>query len=56
MKGIGIWTSQMFLMFKLGRPDVLPDLAGIDYPRWAPVPTRLPRSLSSVSTPLSFFT
>jgi len=22
--GIGVWTAQMFLMFRLGRPDVLP--------------------------------
>lgn len=26
VKGIGRWTAQMFLMFKLGRADVLPDL------------------------------
>jgi len=26
VKGVGIWTAQMFLMFRLGRPDVLPDL------------------------------
>lgn len=26
VKGIGEWTAQMFLMFKLGRPDVLPVL------------------------------
>ena len=26
VKGIGHWTAQMFLMFRLGRPDVLPDL------------------------------
>ncbi|MFL5607863.1 MAG: DNA-3-methyladenine glycosylase family protein [Gemmatimonadaceae bacterium] len=26
VKGIGRWTGQMFLMFRLGRPDVLPDL------------------------------
>jgi len=25
VKGIGRWTAQMFLMFRLGRPDVLPD-------------------------------
>lgn len=24
IKGIGVWTAQMFLMFSLGRPDVLP--------------------------------
>ena len=24
LKGIGVWTSQMFLIFSLGRPDVLP--------------------------------
>jgi DNA-3-methyladenine glycosylase II len=24
VKGIGIWTAQMFLMFRLGRPDILP--------------------------------
>lgn len=24
IKGIGVWTAQMFLMFRLGRPDVLP--------------------------------
>jgi 3-methyladenine DNA glycosylase/8-oxoguanine DNA glycosylase len=24
IKGIGRWTAQMFLMFRLGRPDVLP--------------------------------
>ena len=24
VKGIGVWTAQMFLMFQLGRPDVLP--------------------------------
>ena len=26
VKGIGKWTAQMFLMFRLERPDVLPDL------------------------------
>jgi DNA-3-methyladenine glycosylase II len=26
VKGIGRWTAQMFLMFRLGRPDVLPGL------------------------------
>ncbi|HSC32954.1 MAG TPA: hypothetical protein VLD17_14565 [Gemmatimonadaceae bacterium] len=26
VKGIGRWTAHMFLMFRLGRPDVLPDL------------------------------
>ncbi|MFN8581253.1 MAG: DNA-3-methyladenine glycosylase 2 family protein [Gemmatimonadaceae bacterium] len=26
VKGIGRWTAQMFLMFQLGRPDVLPEL------------------------------
>lgn len=26
VKGIGVWTAQMFLLFRLGRPDVLPDL------------------------------
>ena len=26
VKGIGVWTAQMFLMFQLGRLDVLPDL------------------------------
>jgi DNA-3-methyladenine glycosylase II len=26
VKGIGLWTAQMFLMFRLGRPDVLPVL------------------------------
>lgn len=24
IKGVGVWTAQMFLMFRLGRPDVLP--------------------------------
>lgn len=24
VRGIGVWTAQMFLMFALGRPDVLP--------------------------------
>ncbi len=24
VKGIGVWTAQMFLMFALRRPDVLP--------------------------------
>ena len=24
VRGIGRWTAQMFLMFRLGRPDVLP--------------------------------
>jgi DNA-3-methyladenine glycosylase II len=24
VRGIGVWTAQMFLLFKLGRPDVLP--------------------------------
>jgi DNA-3-methyladenine glycosylase II len=24
VKGLGMWTAQMFLMFHLGRPDVLP--------------------------------
>jgi DNA-3-methyladenine glycosylase II len=26
VKGIGRWTAQMFLMFRLGRPDVLPEI------------------------------
>lgn len=26
VKGIGRWTAQMFLMFRLARPDVLPEL------------------------------
>ena len=26
VKGIGRWTAQMFLLFRLGRPDVLPEL------------------------------
>lgn len=26
VKGIGVWTAQMFLIFRLGRPDVLPVL------------------------------
>jgi len=26
IKGVGPWTAQMFLMFRLGRPDVLPVL------------------------------
>jgi endonuclease III len=26
VKGIGRWSAQMFLMFRLGRPNVLPDL------------------------------
>lgn len=26
LKGVGRWTAQMFLMFRLGRPDVLPEL------------------------------
>jgi DNA-3-methyladenine glycosylase II len=25
VKGIGVWTAQIFLMFRLGRPDILPD-------------------------------
>jgi DNA-3-methyladenine glycosylase II len=24
VKGVGVWTAQMFLMFSLGRPDVMP--------------------------------
>jgi DNA-3-methyladenine glycosylase II len=35
VKGIGKWTAQMFLMFRLGRPDVLPDLdLGIQNAVW----------------------
>jgi 3-methyladenine DNA glycosylase/8-oxoguanine DNA glycosylase len=26
VKGIGRWTAQVFMMFRLGRPDVLPEL------------------------------
>lgn len=26
VKGVGVWTAQMFLMFRLGRPDVFPVL------------------------------
>lgn len=26
VKGVGTWTAQMFLIFRLGRPDVLPTL------------------------------
>jgi DNA-3-methyladenine glycosylase II len=25
VKGVGVWTAQMFLLFRLGRPNVLPD-------------------------------
>jgi DNA-3-methyladenine glycosylase II len=25
IKGVGKWTAQMFLMFRLGRPDILPE-------------------------------
>jgi 3-methyladenine DNA glycosylase/8-oxoguanine DNA glycosylase len=32
VKGIGRWTAEMFLMFSLGRPDVLPvDDLGVQY-------------------------
>ena len=24
VRGVGVWTAQMFLMFRLGRPDVMP--------------------------------
>jgi DNA-3-methyladenine glycosylase II len=24
IKGVGLWTAQMILMFKLGRPDIFP--------------------------------
>ncbi|MGH6981104.1 MAG: DNA-3-methyladenine glycosylase family protein [Stellaceae bacterium] len=24
VKGVGVWTAQMFLMFSLGRPDIMP--------------------------------
>lgn len=35
VKGIGRWTAQMFLMFRLGRPDVLPELdLGIQNAIW----------------------
>ncbi|MGQ0538610.1 MAG: DNA-3-methyladenine glycosylase family protein [Gemmatimonadaceae bacterium] len=26
VKGVGRWTAEMFLIFRLGRPDILPDL------------------------------
>jgi DNA-3-methyladenine glycosylase II len=26
VKGVGVWTAQIFLMYRLGRPDVLPGL------------------------------
>ena len=26
VKGVGRWTAQIFLMFRLGRPDILPEL------------------------------
>ncbi|HJR62992.1 MAG TPA: hypothetical protein VJ803_04775 [Gemmatimonadaceae bacterium] len=26
VKGVGVWTAQMFLIFRLARPNVLPDL------------------------------
>jgi 3-methyladenine DNA glycosylase/8-oxoguanine DNA glycosylase len=26
VRGIGRWTAQMVLMFRLGRPDILPEL------------------------------
>ncbi len=35
VKGVGRWTAQMFLMFRLGRPDVLPELdLGIQNAIW----------------------
>ena len=35
VKGIGRWTAQMFLMFQLHRPDVLPELdLGIQNAIW----------------------
>ncbi len=49
--GVGRWTAQMFLMFRLGRPDVLPELdlgiqKGIQLAyglRWLPTPKQVLR-------------
>jgi len=45
VRGVGVWTAQMFLIFRLGRPDVLPALdLGIQKAmmrayRWRSMPT-----------------
>ena len=49
VKGIGLWTSHMFLMFTLGRPDVLAsgDLGIRKAIRAAPTGSTAPRSRPS---------
>jgi len=57
VKGVGRWTAQMFLMFRLGRPDVLPELdlgvqRGIQLAYALPaLPT--PRDVQRIATPWS---
>lgn len=55
VKGVGRWTVQMFLMFRLGRPDVLPDLdLGVQNAIWRAyeLPTRpTPREVLEIGAP-----
>jgi len=55
VKGIGRWTVQMFLMFRLGRPDVLPELdLGVQNAIWRAydLPRRpTPREVLEIGAP-----
>ena len=55
VKGVGRWTVQMFLMFRLGRPDVLPDLdLGVQNAIWRAyeLPKRpTPREVLEIGAP-----
>ena len=55
VKGIGRWTAQMFLMFQLRRPDVLPELdLGIQNAIWRAYDLRarpLPRDVLRIGAP-----
>jgi DNA-3-methyladenine glycosylase II len=55
VKGVGRWTVQMFMMFRLGRPDVLPDLdLGVQNAIWRAydLPKRpTPREVMEIGAP-----
>jgi DNA-3-methyladenine glycosylase II len=55
VKGVGRWTAQMFLMFRLGRPDVLPELdLGVQNAIWQAYRLRArptPKDVLSIGAP-----
>jgi DNA-3-methyladenine glycosylase II len=59
VKGVGRWTAQIFLMFRLGRPDLLPELdlgiqRGVQLAYGLPA-LATPREVAAIGAPWSPF-